>query len=184
MISNIGLQKNNLVQRATKIIQVESFDEYGINLYSSYDSIAHEYFYDDLSYIPATEDWLLKKLGFEKDFYWHVLRFHFKANNYREVKNSISINLTDQITTINSSEGVHEVMNINVTHCEFVHQIQNLYFSLNNKELPINFNEVLKLKLLSGDTYEVINENGTVKFIGSKTDCKNWITSSKKLNPF
>ena len=92
----------------------------------------------DLFPIPTTED-LLRLLGFEEDESWYVLRFPFKPNNHRTVRNSISINLTDRRTTINSSEGVHEAIYINVAHCEHIHQIQNLYFSLKHEQLPINF---------------------------------------------
>lgn len=74
----------------------------------------------DLSYIPLTEEWLLKfgfyknidtelfeKSGFQIDF--SVIKCHFYLPNYGDWYNEL----------------------------EFVHQLQNLYFALTGEELSL-----------------------------------------------
>jgi len=70
--------------------------------------------------IPLTEEWLLK-FGFEKNSYWYkddnLIRFVFDDNGWLHC----SIGDNDKGILYNK--------------IKFVHQLQNLYFALNNEEL-------------------------------------------------
>lgn len=69
--------------------------------------------------IPITEEWLLK-LGFEKVnrvFYKNDFGYEFGFINRAVLKNGDNYIL--------------------ITHIEYIHQLQNLYFSLFNKELQV-----------------------------------------------
>ena len=83
--------------------------------------------YDDIQPIPLTEEWLLK-FGFKSDGTWIILRsIHvdlawFKPANHQH-KGNIYIEKDNEI-----SHGVN---------CEYVHQLQNLYFALTVEELLI-----------------------------------------------
>jgi hypothetical protein len=77
----------------------------------------------DLSHIQPiliTEDWLIK-LGFEKQMAW-TFRIHISGNHY----------LIYYLGEKGWSIGNKSYSDFN---CEYVHQLQNLYFALTNKEL-------------------------------------------------
>lgn len=70
------------------------------------------------SNIPITEEWLLK-FGFEKEPKIELENYYFKdgwlCENYSE-----------------GDGGIHFI-----AKCEYVHQLQNLYFALTGKELQL-----------------------------------------------
>lgn len=72
----------------------------------------------DLKPIPLTEEWLLRFAFVKED------------DNY-ELK-QIRINLNHQTTKIGAGW-----IGVDVHHCEYVHQLQNLYHALTGKELTI-----------------------------------------------
>lgn len=78
--------------------------------------------------IPLDEIWL-SKFGFhytEQEWY------------YKEIEdNHLTINIKSKKTVIGSKNCVKEAWNININHCKYVHQLQNLYFALKGKELEI-----------------------------------------------
>jgi hypothetical protein len=78
--------------------------------------------------IPLTEEWLLK--------------FGFKDNGYYYYIKSFKIAWAIRIIKTNIKSGFSEVKNsISLRH---VHQLQNLYFALTNKELTIKDYETTK----------------------------------------
>jgi hypothetical protein len=77
----------------------------------------------DLSHIQPiliTEDWLIK-LGFDKIMSW-TFKIHMNGNHY----------LTYYLGEKGWAIGYKRYSDFN---CEYVHQMQNLYFALTNKEL-------------------------------------------------
>ena len=108
------LRIGNFVQLNINITQVDVIDYNQI--------IATEFGLIELNYIKPialTEEWLLK-FGFEKDrngYFLGILSFSITKNN----KFMICIN-DSPIQTI----------------CNYVHQLQNLYFALTGEELIIN----------------------------------------------
>ena len=77
--------------------------------------------FDKLSYIPLTEDILLK-CGFEKEE---------ESNCY---VNQIALYFTFDKITCNVSYYEYD----NLINVDYLHQLQNLYFALTNEELTIN----------------------------------------------
>lgn len=78
--------------------------------------------------IPLTEEWLLK-FGFEKgtDFFLGEYRKGYYTHG------NLEVNLDDQFspTIVDPEYNVHDIGN----RCEYVHQLQNLYFALTGEEL-------------------------------------------------
>jgi len=80
-------------------------------------------FIEDIEPIQVTEEWLLK-FGFK----------HIKDNWYNIFSNENTFNVylfTDKRFRI-------EIVNQSICVLNHVHQLQNLYFALTNKELKIN----------------------------------------------
>ena len=83
----------------------------------------------DLSHLKPiliTEDWLIK-LGFEKQMAW-TFSLHISGNNY----------LIYYLGEKGWSIGNKDYSDFN---CHYVHQMQNLYFALTNKELTYKLEE-------------------------------------------
>jgi len=72
--------------------------------------------------IPLTEDWLLK-IGFEKINHIHGYSFYSLS---KSKKNKCHIDIYDTKT---------KCMGYSVNHCEYVHQLQNLFFAITGTEL-------------------------------------------------
>lgn len=113
------------------IIEVESIDKKGINLEIMDDGnypecasrwIAPYYYFDYLRPIPITSEWL-EKLG-------GVLKRH-SINDYYLFDNNICIkkNLFVEGWSVKMFGEKH------ITSVIYIHQLQNLYFSLTSKEL-------------------------------------------------
>jgi hypothetical protein len=84
--------------------------------------------------IPLNEEWLIKA-GFQKDEQgW--FNIHFKIEGF--APNSFSVNVNSKATSICSHTNAYEGVISYVKQIEYVHQLQNLYFSLTGEELPIN----------------------------------------------
>ena len=94
--------------------------------------------HDNLEPNPLTEEWLLK-FGFKEDGYLHYLIINKDISFVYSLKN------TDIILDIqNSQDGLdhngHETFqltNFHIMNSQYVHQLQNLYFTLTGKELTI-----------------------------------------------
>lgn len=78
----------------------------------------------DIKPIIITDKWLFK-LGFNKINHIHGYDF-FTLHNSKI--NKCNIDIYDKNT---------KYMGYSVLHCEYVHQLQNLYFALTGKELEI-----------------------------------------------
>jgi len=89
----------------------------------------------DYSYISITKEWLLK-LGFEEYKSINNSTFKIKANKY------LSLNDEKQgyLKIKKNSKGRWMVSNFanNSIIIQYIHQIQNLYFAITQKELIIN----------------------------------------------
>ena len=70
--------------------------------------------------IPLTEEWLIR-FGFEKQMAW-TYRIHLSGNNY------LVYYLGEKGWSINNK-------NYSDFSCQYVHQLQNLYFALTQTEL-------------------------------------------------
>lgn len=46
------------------------------------------------------------------------------------MRNSMSIAIKAERTTVNSSEGVYEVIHVYVKHCKYIDEVRGLYFNL------------------------------------------------------
>jgi hypothetical protein len=108
--------KNNL-------LTVVSISESGINGgEDGYDEVE----YEDLSGIPLTEEWLVK-MGFEK-----TMDYYFKQY--------IWINSSGFMIAVDSEECTvkvpHAMCGIQIAQ-QFVHQLQNLFYSLTSEELIV-----------------------------------------------
>lgn len=71
--------------------------------------------------IPLTEDWLEKSKLTPQDlgYYW--------------LADDVIINVDGQVYC----ESEHTARSVWIAECNYVHQLQNLYFSLNGKELEV-----------------------------------------------
>ena len=90
---------------------------------------------EDYKPIPLTEEWLLK-FGFEKGFEGHE-DTDFSKENFNMLSD-----YGGQGITISKDKNIKPFMYCgyynNEIGCEFVHQLQNLYFALTGEELEIN----------------------------------------------
>ena len=78
--------------------------------------------------IPLTKEWLIK-FGFKyTEQGWYYLRFG---------DNSITINIKGNRTVLGSRKAVREAWNIDLNHALQVHQLQNLFYVIEGKELEI-----------------------------------------------
>lgn len=95
-----------------------------------------EYEGHEINPIPLNEEWLLR-FGFDISESWYNLYWTVKPKGHREYRDCLGINLQEGRTVLSSNGGIHEAMNVYVNHCEYVHQLQNLYFALTKTELEI-----------------------------------------------
>ena len=111
------------------IIEVDSIDKKGINLEIMDDGnypecasiwISPYYFFDYLRPIPITEEWLIK-FGFTKC-----------DNQYWFEKDILSVSCSNSYSIIGNS-----TKEITLGGLKYIHQLQNLYFSLTLKELKL-----------------------------------------------
>ena len=111
----------NYIEIGNKITQVgEIFDD-GIT--TELDKHQYEYLISDINSIPLTEDWLIQ-LGFDWDIYYQ---------GYTEGNWVINPNLKNGFK-INYGKRRNDPI---IWDIRFVHQLQNLYFALTEKELEI-----------------------------------------------
>ena len=96
------------------------------NIHGYYDEYAQ--YIKFIEPIPLTEAWLLK-FGFEKINHISGYSFFNLKRNKRK-SNLPSICIYNNYTRVGN--------NTSVMHCEYVHQLQNLYFALTGEELIIN----------------------------------------------
>jgi len=83
--------------------------------------------------IPLTEEWLLK-FGFElKD---KINMGFIKQINFPHMKNYLYVNSKYYTTALWDEISQKEFL-IMLNPCQYVHQLQNLYFALTNEELTI-----------------------------------------------
>lgn len=84
----------------------------------------------DIKPIPLTEEWLLK-FGFEKKGSLFVLEFDKKIMAISMIDKSYGLYNNQYCFQIGNSynAGKHRIM--------YVHQLQNIYFALTNKELEL-----------------------------------------------
>lgn len=103
----------------------------------SYDVMSNGklYPFNNVYPIPLTEKILLK-CGFEKSENY----FYIKCTDFIFVRILVNFEVQICITNIKESQGNNiQVLNVeNMRNIKSVHQLQNLYFILNNKELEIN----------------------------------------------
>lgn len=104
------------------VVQVHSIDESGINCFG----ISHYetgIFYESALPIPISEEWLLK-MGF---------KLIYKSE--RSINYSLAANGKFGYENIN--DGILKVRYLGeyFDHIKFIHQLQNLYFALTQKEL-------------------------------------------------
>lgn len=84
--------------------------------------------YENLKPIPLTEECLLK-FGFEEDGVW----VH-KIKNITHNR-MIGIDLVNNHIFLSQFDTHNKFRDVFVVKCDYVHQLQNLYFALTNEEL-------------------------------------------------
>ena len=126
MIHATELRIGNLVECANEIWEVESVSSSAINaVHRPTENSFGEYSgfsVDQIKPIPLTEEWLLK-FGFEQEYkspmhstYWiENLSYYFWHENKSQYANCKGLQID----------------------CQFLHQLQNLYFALTGKELEL-----------------------------------------------
>ena len=139
MIKENELRLNNLVtdewyDSFKTIIKVDSINEKGINLEIIDDGnwaeiaqrwIKPEYEFNSIFPIPLTEEWLIK-FGFRK-YNLEGYSVHFR---YEHPK------LHSTVTAIYNSDFSIKLDNV-ARGIKYVHQLQNIYTALTNKELEL-----------------------------------------------
>jgi hypothetical protein len=117
------LRVGNLVLVNGIVEEVETVGESGINYCGFYDGICSTYEAKDIQGIPLTEEWLLN-FGFiddDDDFLIDI--------SEQEI---IHINLHKKRFLIEGYNGI-----VKLKEVYFIHQLQNLYFSLMGEEIII-----------------------------------------------
>lgn len=108
---------------ASEIVEVESICSRGINISVEYGSVSPDYDEESIAGIPLTSE-LLQNYEFTKYRYWWNTPKQ-NAFNFEEWKN----------------DGLGLYLHINNhkvgQHIKYLHQLQNLYFSLTGQELEI-----------------------------------------------
>lgn len=102
----------------------KSWDEHNNTYYMFYDSRMSENLSPEP--IPITSDWLLK-FGFERID--HIGGYSFWSTKRKKNSRHSGITIYSSYTTVGN--------NSMVKHCEYVHQLQNLYFALTGEELEL-----------------------------------------------
>jgi len=100
----------------------------GENIIATWENIKWS---QDVAPIPLTEKWL-KTFGFKDNSYRDYFLYHPIAD-YAIISISFRYNKT-QLSDITSISVDDHDLNLK---CEYVHQLQNLYFSLTGEELTI-----------------------------------------------
>lgn len=123
-----NLVTDNYYESFKSVITVGSIHGEGINIHPDDDdkpyglhsaTLGFEYRLEDLQPIPLTEEWLVK-FGFEQ--YNNTNHYYYSNESY--------------IVKINSEFG-YLFYSIDHKPIKYVHQLQNLYFSLTGEELEI-----------------------------------------------
>jgi hypothetical protein len=89
---------------------------------------------DGIKPIPLTEEWLLK-FGFEIDDVWIS-----KIKNI-EYNRMIGIDLINNHIFLAQYDSHNKFRDVFISKCDYVHQLQNLYFALTGNELTMQNNE-------------------------------------------
>lgn len=114
--------------------RIESMDDGGINLSACYDGgIDREYEWDQLEPIPLTEE-LLIAAGFWKHDE-HSKTWLLTLSKEDEYPTTLQIWLREEENYIQICRSGIAAWTIN--HFESLHQLQNLYYALTDKELDI-----------------------------------------------
>lgn len=114
------LRIGNYIYCKGGIIKVTLIGYYGVQSSINGTTINAKFNTPDLEPIPLTEQWLLD-FGFERDVYCNELDLaYFSKGN---------ISFTDVLPT-------HiELVDYELSPCDYVHHLQNLYFALTGEEL-------------------------------------------------
>lgn len=127
-----NLVTNEFYDSFKDIINIESLNDTGINIFASDDGkpygmamsiLDYEYTYDKLFGIPLTEEWLLKFGGTKTDM---GILIELQRGNVM----SLNLLLKSCIVSISGAFGL-----VTLCHIKYVHQLQNLYYDLTEKEL-------------------------------------------------
>ena len=122
MINKRELRIGNLVKVINTIIEVTEIKSGGIN--PNWDSYGHSY--DDLQPIALTEE-ILEKLSLEKfDRYYSIYK-NWELVISKEGNKYIVDNIDGDISHDDSDYKIR-----------FLHQLQNIYYILNRKELNVS----------------------------------------------
>jgi hypothetical protein len=88
---------------------------------------------DDYEPIPLNEEWLVK-MGFTKPNDWHCMLLELSDEEDIRMRSSLQLSFVGCGYVSVCRSGI----NAYSAKVEYVHQLQNLYFALTNKELTIN----------------------------------------------
>lgn len=123
----IGLHKEAIYSVVS--ISDEFLDLYGVSENVKYHDFKNVLIDEDMRPIPLTEEWLLK-FGFEIT--------KSELHNLKQIYNGyISFNTYINFNGEESYLWLRYYQNGTTPKLKYVHQLQNLYFALTGKELPI-----------------------------------------------
>lgn len=128
-MKNTELRIGNYVQHNDEIIKVEQITKRKIGYHRNGDkSCMHYLKYSEIKPIEITED-ILIRLGFEETF----------NDTYREILRYDKIN----VIKFDKRLGVYIFNNCSGCHfsdtIKYIHELQNAYYVVNNKELKLKF---------------------------------------------
>lgn len=111
-------------EHVPSFFQVESLDEGRINPYCAHDG--ETWYAKEVTPIPLTTE-ILEKCGF-RDYELPI--------DITATRKLIIATANKGTTVFYAGEGIHTVSPYSI-HCEYLHQLQNLYFALTGSELKI-----------------------------------------------
>ena len=116
---SFGFGANEATIRQVNSRFFSSFDDYDFELNGYHNPI------------PLTEKWLTD-FGFEKPNNWHTYSLIISDEDDKKLRSSIQI-----IIGNGNAQVCRSGINAKSCPCQYVHQLQNLYFALTNEELTL-----------------------------------------------
>ena len=133
-----NFRKGNLIQEHGNIVVIDSLNNYGVNLFAQIKAsdgdqrpeafILPSLEYGDFEPIPLTDEWLAK-FGFTEDNRDPIHEVNRNMTYWTKFPLELGWNVHGHYVLLSMKTGFHPV--------KYVHQLQNLYADLAQKELEL-----------------------------------------------